>query len=185
MEYCGRLTLEKYLEEYSGKSIDRKIIYNFTSQILEGLSTIHSRRIVHRDIKPGNIFIKNDQIKIGDFGLSIRYSKHLKQKNIEGTPLYFAPEITEKDCNEKVDIFAFGITLYEMCSCFYTRQEKYDDIEKLKKYNEVNEKVRKNFPEETELIKLMVKKDVKERPSAKEILESELFINLGKSLGFK
>ena len=80
MEYCGRLTLEKYLEEYSGKSIDRKIIYNFTSQILEGLSTIHSRRIVHRDIKPGNIFIKNDQIKIGDFGLSIRYSKHKTKK---------------------------------------------------------------------------------------------------------
>ena len=72
-----------------------------------------------------------------------------------------------------------------MCSCFYTKQEKCDDIVKLKKYNEVNEKVRKNFPEETELIKLMVKKDVKERPSAKEILESELFINLGKKLGCK
>ena len=72
-----------------------------------------------------------------------------------------------------------------MCSCFYTKQEKCDDIAKLKKYNEVNEKVRKNFPEETELIKLMVKKDVKERPSAKEILESELFINLGKKLGCK
>ena len=88
MEYCDGLTLDKYILQYEGKSIDRKISYNFMSQILKSLVKIHSSGIIHRDIKPCNIFIKNDQIKIGDFGLATRYSntgKLLKSKKIEGT----------------------------------------------------------------------------------------------------
>ena len=106
-----------------------------------------------------------------------------KKKSNEGTPLYSAPEIKNNTYyNEKVDIYACGITLYEMCSCFSTDAEKGFDIMSLKKENKISENVCKNFPEETDLIKLMVKKDFSERPSAKEILESELFINLGKKL---
>ena len=187
MEYCDGLTLDNYIKQHSGKGIDRKIIYNFTSQILKGLVKIHSSGIVHRDIKPCNIFIKDGQIKIGDFGLAIRYSntgKLLKSKKIEGTLLYLSPEQkTFQTYSEKVDIYACGITLYEMCSCFSTEFERWNDIISLKNENKINEKVCKNFPEETELIKLMMKKDFNERPSAEQILRSELFINLGKSLG--
>ena len=110
-------------------------------------------------------------------------SNTIKKKSNEGTPLYSAPEIKNNTYyNEKVDIYACGITLYEMCSCFSTDAEKGFDIMSLKKENKISENVCKNFPEETDLIKLMVKKDFSERPSAKEILESELFINLGKKL---
>ena len=188
MEYCDGLTLDKYILQFAGKGIDRKNIYNFTSQILKSLVKIHSSGIIHRDIKPCNIFIKNDQIKIGDFGLATRYSnngKLLKSKKIEGTPLYLSPEQKNyKTYNEKVDIYACGITLYEMCSCFSTSMERYSYIMNLKNENKINEKVCKEYPEESTLIKLMTKNDFNERPSAKEILDSELFINLGKSLGF-
>ena len=190
MEYCDGLSLENYIKGYSGKTIERKVIYNFTSQILKGLVKIHSKGIIHRDIKPCNIFIKNDQIKIGDFGLAIRYSntgKLLKNNKIVGTLLYLSPEQTNtkkyKTYDEKVDIYAFGITLYEMCSCFSTQNERFNDITSLKNENKINEKVSKNFPEESFLIKLMTK-EYNDRPSAKEILESELFVNLGKSFGF-
>ena len=187
MEYCDGLTLDKYILQYGGKSIDRKIIYNFMSQILKSLVKIHSSGIIHRDIKPCNIFIKNDQIKIGDFGLATRYSntgKLLKSKKIEGTPLYLSPEQKNfKTYNEKVDIYACGITLYEMVSCFSTSMERFDEIMKLKNHNIINERIIKNYPEESALIKLMTKSDYNERPSAKDILESELFIKLGKSLG--
>ena len=187
MEYCDGLTLEKYIKQYAGKSINRKIIYNFTSQILKSLVKIHSTGIIHRDIKPCNIFIKNDQIKIGDFGLATRYSntgKLLKSKKIEGTPLYLSPEQKYyKTYNEKVDIYACGITLYEICSCFSTEMERCHDILSLKNDNKLNERVSKNYPEESSLIKLMTKNDYNERPSAKEILGSDLFINLGKALG--
>ena len=188
MEYCDGLTLEKYIQQYANKSIERKIIYCFTSQILKSLVKIHSGGIIHRDIKPSNIFIKNDQLKIGDFGLATRYtnnSKLLKSKKIEGTPLYLSPEQTNfKTYNEKVDIYACGITLYEMCSCFSTSMERYEHIMNLRNNNIINEKVSKNYPEEAQLIKLMTKNDYNERPSAKEILLSELFINLGKNLGY-
>ena len=187
MEYCDGLTLDKYILQYEGKSIDRKIIYSFMSQILKSLVKIHSSGIIHRDIKPCNIFIKNDQIKIGDFGLATRYSntgKLLKSKKIEGTPLYLSPEQKNfKTYNEKVDIYACGITLYEMASCFSTSMERFDEIMKLKNHNIINERIVKNYPEESALIKLMTKNDYNERPSAKDILESELFIKLGKSLG--
>jgi serine/threonine protein kinase len=188
MEYCDGLTLEKYIQQYANKFIERKMIYCFTSQILKSLVKIHSGGIIHRDIKPSNIFIKNDQLKIGDFGLATRYtnsSKLLKSKKIEGTPLYLSPEQTNfKTYNEKVDIYACGITLYEMCSCFSTTMERYEHIMNLRNNNIISEKVIKNYPEEAQLIKLMTKNDYNERPSAKEILLSELFINLGKNLGY-
>ena len=187
MEYCDGLTLEKYIKQHTNTNIERRIIYAFTYQLLKSLSKIHQGGIIHRDIKPSNIFIKNDQIKIGDFGLATRYnaSKLLKSKKIEGTPLYLSPEQTAfKTYNEKVDIYACGITLYEMCSCFSTAMERYESIMNLKNNEILEEEICKNYPEETELIKLMTKKDYNERPSANQILKSELFINLGKKLGF-
>ena len=187
MEYCDGLTLEQYIHQHSNKSIDRKIIYSLTYQILKSLSKIHSSGIIHRDIKPSNIFIKNDQIKIGDFGLATRYSTSslLKSKKIEGTPLYLSPEqMSFKTYNEKVDIYACGITLYEMCSCFYTSMERYEGINNLKNNQIISDTVKLNYPQETELIKLMTTKDYNERPSANDILKSDLFINLGKLLGF-
>ena len=187
MEYCDGLTLEQYIHQHSNKSIDRKIIYSLTYQILKSLSKIHSSGIIHRDIKPSNIFIKNDQIKIGDFGLATRYSTSslLKSKKIEGTPLYLSPEqMSFKTYNEKVDIYACGITLYEMCSCFYTSMERYEGINNLKNNQIISDTVKLNYPQETELIKLMTSKDYNERPSANDILKSDLFINLGKLLGF-
>ena len=187
MEYCDGLTLEKYIKQHINTNIERKIIYTFTYQLLKSLSKIHQGGIIHRDIKPSNIFIKNDQIKIGDFGLATRYnaSKLLKSKKIEGTPLYLSPEQTAfKTYNEKVDIYACGITLYEMCSCFSTAMERYESIMNLKNNEILEEEICKKYPEETMLIKLMTKKDYNERPSANQILKSELFINLGKKLGF-
>ena len=188
MEYCDGLTLEQYIHQNANKIIDRKKIYSFLSQILKSLVKIHSGGIIHRDIKPSNIFIKNDQLKIGDFGLATRYNnggKLLKSKKIEGTPLYLSPEqMNYKTYNEKVDIYACGITLYEMCACFSTSMERYENIMNLKNNLIINEKVSKNFPEESILIKKMINDDYNERPSAKEILNSNLFVNLGKDLGF-
>ena len=187
MEYCDGLTLDNYIKQHANSKIDRKIIYSFTQQLLKSLIKIHSGGIIHRDIKPSNIFIKNDQIKIGDFGLATRYntSKLLKAKKIEGTPLYLSPEQTSfKSYNEKVDIYACGITLYEMCCCFNSSMERYESINNLRNNEILEESVVKNYPEETELIKLMTKKDYNERPTANEILKSDLFINWGKKLGF-
>ena len=184
MEYCDGLTLEIFISQHSNKSIERKIIYNYTKQILKGLKKLHKNGIIHRDIKPGNIFIKNEQIKIGDFGLATNFQKNtiLQTKDLKGfTPTYAAPEQTNsKTYNEKIDIYACGITLFEMCGCFGTEMERQLALRDLKSKRIILERIIKDYPQESKLIKMMTEKDYNERPSAEQILKSDLFAELGK-----
>ena len=183
MEYCDGLTLENYIAQHKNGSIERKIIYNFLKQILKGLKKLHKNGIIHRDIKPGNIFIKNDQIKIGDFGLATKFKVNttLRTKELKGfTPNYSAPEETNSSTyNEKVDIYACGITLYEMCGCFGSEMERYESLRDLRNKGIIKDKIKKNYPHESYLIEKMTEKDYNKRLSAENILESEMFKKLG------
>ena len=183
MEYCDGLTLQNFINQHSNKSIERKVIFNYIKQILKGLKKLHKNGIIHRDIKPGNIFIKNEQIKIGDFGLATKFQKNttLQTKDLKGfTPSYSAPEQTNsKTYNEKVDIYACGITFYEMCGCFGTEMERQLALRDLRIKRIILERIVTNYPEESKLIKLMTEKDYNERPSAEQILKSDLFTELG------
>ena len=190
MEYCDGLSLSEYISQNAGKSIDRKIIYHFMKQILKGLKKIHGNGIIHRDIKPQNIFIKNNLIKIGDFGLATSHfknSKPLQTKDLAGlTPTYASPEQSYgKTYNEKIDIYASGITLFEMCGCFETFMERDESIKNLKNKRIICEHVNKNYPEESKIILWMTEKDYNNRPSAEEILTSDSFVKLGDKLGVK
>ena len=183
MEYCDGLTLQNFINQHSNKSIERKIIFNYIKQILKGLKKLHKNGIIHRDIKPGNIFIKNEQIKIGDFGLATKFQKNttLQTKDLRGfTPNYSAPEQTNsKTYNEKVDIYACGITFYEMCGCFGTEMERQLALRDLRIKRIILERILTNYPEESKLIKMMTEKDYNERPSAEQILKCDLFTELG------
>ena len=132
MEYCDGLPLDQFIQEHAdkGNNIDRKIIFRFTHQILKSLSKIHSGGIIHRDIKPANIFINDKDIKIGDFGLATQINnRQIIKEDVVGTPLYLSPEqINKKIYNEKVDIYACGVILYEMCGCFYSLMERRESI---------------------------------------------------------
>lgn len=72
--------------------------------------------ILHRDLKPGNIFMTEDNdVKIGDFGLSIKLRKgDYKRRTLCGTPSFMAPEIWMKDCGYsfEADVWALGIICY-------------------------------------------------------------------------
>ncbi len=78
---------------------------------------LHDRRIIHRDLKLGNLFINDEmQVKIGDFGLAttLDYDGERK-KTLCGTPNYIAPEMLEKKGHSfEVDIWAIGCILYTL-----------------------------------------------------------------------
>ena len=100
-EFCSGQTLKNYIEKRM-KNIDRKMNFQIFSQLVEGVITIHKANIIHRDLKPENIFLdKNDNVKIGDFGLArgdfvlsqpSENQKILEISGVAGTPLYFSPE---------------------------------------------------------------------------------------------
>ena len=191
MEYCDGNTLEDLIKKHINDStpIDRKLIYNYLKQILKGLKVLHRNGIIHSDIKPGNIFLKKvgevEQIKIGDFGMATvkKGVNKLKTKNIKGfTPLYSAPEQKNRKgtYNEKIDIYACGLILYELIGCFGTNAEKYRAFDDLKNSGKIFENIESKYREECELIKIMTKKDYDERPSAEEILGNNIFKELGK-----
>uniref|UniRef100_A0A4W3GUK9 Serine/threonine kinase 10 n=1 Tax=Callorhinchus milii TaxID=7868 RepID=A0A4W3GUK9_CALMI len=91
-------------------------------QMLEAILYLHDHKIIHRDLKAGNILLMQDgSIKLADFGVSAKNTKTLQKRNsFIGTPYWMAPEVvmceTMKDTpyDYKSDIWSLGITLIEM-----------------------------------------------------------------------
>lgn len=90
----------------------------YARQILNAMLELHKKRILHRDLKPQNILLKNDVIKICDFGFAKEMSASTNfLKSVKGTPLYIAPEILlNRQYNHKVDVWSFGIILFELAT---------------------------------------------------------------------
>ncbi len=88
----------------------------FLREIGRGLADLHDRGIVHRDMKPANIFYEDGHVKIGDYGLSkfISTSRHSAQTTSVGTVHYMAPEVGSGNYHRGIDIYALGVILYEM-----------------------------------------------------------------------
>ena len=94
----------------------------FGKQIVEGLEYIHRCKIVHMDIKPGNILIdSNLNLKLTDFSVSLNYSSLNPKDQVKfplaGTSKFMAPEILSEELMEireaeKIDIYCFGVSLY-------------------------------------------------------------------------
>ncbi|MCH8332374.1 molecular chaperone DnaK [Candidatus Sumerlaeota bacterium] len=99
-------------------SMTEDVVINYLRQIAEGLGYAHSLGVVHRDIKPANIMInEQNSIKITDFGIAKVLDTAASKAGtmIVGTPLYMAPEqIQGGKIDQRVDIYALGIMLYEL-----------------------------------------------------------------------
>ncbi len=115
MEYCSGPSLrDLMIAEPDGFGPQKSAF--FVREIAKGLAYLHDQGIVHRDMKPGNIFFDDGYVKIGDYGLSkfISVSRHSAQTASVGTVHYMAPEIGSGNYSAGVDIYALGVMLYEM-----------------------------------------------------------------------
>ena len=97
-------------------------IADLGARIAEGLGYAHSKGIVHRDVKPGNILVRSDgKPKITDFGIARieDTAEHLRTQagEVLGTPAYMSPEqVLSEPVDGRSDIFSLGIILYELCA---------------------------------------------------------------------
>ena len=152
----------------------------YFSEILCGLSTIHSNGIIFGDLKLENILIDNSgHILLADFGISRKENE--TDKNVGGTPVYFAPEtITDKLVHFKSDIWALGIILYEMTGSHVPWQGMNKDI-MFKMILNIQLSLNMLFDNRlNNLIQLLTVKDHSERPDCGEIinyLTTEALIN--------
>lgn len=112
MEWIEGPTLHELIHK---GSIPVRKVAHLGMQLSDALAYAHSHKILHRDIKPGNIMInQDDQVKVADFGLA-RPITGEAEENPFGTPDYAAPEIMARQAvDQRADIFAAGVVLYEM-----------------------------------------------------------------------
>ena len=117
MEYISGGTLQSFVKKR--RKLNEKTAKIFYKQIIESIKYIHSKNIVHRDIKLENILIDlNNNIKICDFGVGIMINQNTILHDQCGTPVYMAPEIIKNNgyIGFPVDIWSSGIALYIMLS---------------------------------------------------------------------
>ena len=92
-------------------------IWRFLADLRDALYVIHSRGIVHRDIKLDNVLIFGERAKLGDFGFATFIEPGEILTEIRGTPGYVAPEILSREpYDQKVDVFSFGVCCFAACT---------------------------------------------------------------------
>ena len=117
-ELVEGVTLKAYLDEH--KVLDPVVAANIALKVAYGLQQAHSFGIIHRDIKPHNIILgDDDSVKITDFGIAYVISDATKTteygKNLVGTVFYTSPEqVSGKPVDQRTDVYSLGVVLYEM-----------------------------------------------------------------------
>jgi len=185
MELCEGPTLRKWLDApcrraaqsaHSNRFVrGRKgeaLELVFAKQLMKGIREIHAADMVHRDVKPQNLFVTHDDVlKIGDFGLSRCAADRQEggEKGVVGTPGYCAPE-GGSGAAAPADIFSAALVILELlCPPLGTDMERVRVLEDLRERQLLPAHVEEELPEHATLLKHMARHTPQDRPSAEEV----------------
>ncbi|XP_074548243.1 eIF-2-alpha kinase GCN2 [Halichoeres trimaculatus] len=201
MEYCEKSTLRDTIDQ--GLHQDQNRLWRLFREILDGLAYIHEQGMIHRDLKPVNIFLDSqDHVKIGDFGLATDHPANVAAGKFEvedsgsgmitkpdpsgnmtgmvGTALYVSPEVqgnTKATYNQKVDLFSLGIILFEMSyRPMTTGAERISVLSQLRAEPTTFPEDYHEYQQGTQrkVIEWLLNHDPALRPTCQELLKSEL-----------
>uniref|UniRef100_A0A673JWH7 Eukaryotic translation initiation factor 2-alpha kinase 1 n=1 Tax=Sinocyclocheilus rhinocerous TaxID=307959 RepID=A0A673JWH7_9TELE len=206
MQLCER-SLKDWIQERNSRitegllmsvdpceSVDSEHALKILKKILEGVEYIHSRGIMHRDLKPRNIFLHGPEchVKIGDFGLAcqnIIMDEHEQRPSSSqagvntdsahtsgvGTFVYAAPEQLEcSHYDSKSDLYSIGVIAFELFQPFGTEMERVHTLGELRQ-GKIPNTLSKSWPLLAKYITLLTSSDPLVRPSASQLLQSDLF----------
>ncbi|KAL1498305.1 hypothetical protein ABEB36_009122 [Hypothenemus hampei] len=125
LEFCVG-SLQVMLESAPGKKLPARQAHGYFTQLLNGLEYLHGARVIHKDIKPGNLLLTLEEVlKISDFGVAETFDLFAKDDTCyvgQGSPAFQPPEIAngaESFPGFKVDIWSSGVTLYNIMTGQY------------------------------------------------------------------
>lgn len=116
MEYCPAGQLCQYLAKT--ESLTPSLLADWSRQIASGMAYLHGCSIIHCDLKSPNVLISEGKLKIGDIDGSqqMHPGENQRQMSTVGTVAWMAPEfILNEQCTKKIDIWSYGVILWELC----------------------------------------------------------------------
>ncbi|KAH9940387.1 kinase-like protein [Epithele typhae] len=200
MEYCGGGDLSSVIKQAQrhNRLIPEDTVWNYFMQLLLALNYCHhpnnahgrtssvgiecdnkDRRaqILHRDLKPDNVFLdENNNVKLGDFGLSKALSQASFANTYVGTPYYMSPELMqEKAYDSKSDIWSLGCLIYELCALKppFHEAKTHAELSILIRNGRIPPLPKGYSPAMTAVIKQMLNLNPAMRPSASQLLQHE------------
>uniref|UniRef100_A0A8C5X1G7 Eukaryotic translation initiation factor 2 alpha kinase 2 n=1 Tax=Malurus cyaneus samueli TaxID=2593467 RepID=A0A8C5X1G7_9PASS len=169
MEFCEQGTLENWIAQHREDRNYHVMAQEKFLQIVKGVEYIHSKKLIHRDLKPQNIFISHDdKIKIGDFGLVTSVTFETLTEN-RGTKSYMAPEQVIILYGKEVDIYALGLIWFEILAVS-TGHEKIKVWPSVRQ-GKLPEHFINQFPSQASIIKKMLSTDPAARMTISHLLD--------------
>ena len=173
--FCEEGDMYKKIFREKNTYFEEDQIKSWLVQLLLGLSYIHDKQIVHRDIKTKNIFVQNEHtLRIGDFGIAKIFNQAQTMNKIVGTPLYMAPECFKqsKKYNYKSDIWSLGCCVFEMCNLKHAFEGQFFPAVSVKISEGRRAPLNKRYSRELkELVDGMLDLKPRHRPTIANILE--------------